>query len=229
MTHSFSISEALEKGWHLMRMHSGLIFQMMLSLFALQVVSTIVSRTLQGTLIGFLASFALGVLGIFMGVGMTLIALRLARGHAAHYQDLFPNWFVVLRFMCANILAGLVVLVPLLIGGLIIWGAWIANVPLLMVALCIATAIVCVYVVIRYSFVRFAVLDGAGIVESLSRSAVLTRGHIWHLILFLLVLILINIIGAVLLLVGLLVSVPVSLLAYAHVYVKLDVHHHPQS
>jgi uncharacterized membrane protein len=78
---------------------------------------------------------------------------------------------------------------------------------------------------VRYSFVRFAILDGARIQESLSRSAVLTQDIKWHLVLFLIILVLLNILGAILLLVGLLVTVPVSMLAYAHAYVKLDVHH----
>jgi uncharacterized membrane protein len=78
-----------------------------------------------------------------------------------------------------------------------------------------------IYLMVRYSMVRFAVIDGASVTDSLRKSAELTQGIKWHLLWFILAIIAINIIGAVLFLVPLLVTVPVTMIAYAHVYQKL--------
>jgi uncharacterized membrane protein len=89
-------------------------------------------------------------------------------------------------------------------------------------ALVIATTLVAIaYLSLRYSMARFAVVDGEGITDSLRKSAQETKGVKWHLLGFFLALIGLNILGAVALLVGLLVTLPVSAIAYAHVYLKL--------
>jgi hypothetical protein len=197
---TFTIGEALEFGWRKMREHNGLLLMVMLSLFALQVVQEIVSRTIGNTLVGALASIALAVVSVVMSAGLTLIALRLAEGHTAHYRDLFPWNRMVWYFFLASLLEGLAV-----VGGLIL------------------LILPGIFLAIRFAFVRFAAVEGADPVESLRVSWRATRGHWWHLLGFLLVLAAINILGALLLLVGLLVSIPVSMLAWAHVYHKLKV------
>ena len=66
---------------------------------------------------------------------------------------------------------------------------------------------------------------GAEILESLTISSKLTHGVKWHLLGFFIVLAALNIAGALLLLIGLLVTLPVSMIAYAHIYLKLKHHH----
>jgi hypothetical protein len=195
---TFSISEALQFGWHKTREHSGILFQVMLTLFALQVVQEMVSASIGRTLIGALASAALGILSIVISVGFTIIAIKLAHGHEAHYRDLFPWNRMVWLYFLASALAGLAV-----VGGLIL-----LVIPGIIVAL-------------RLSMVRFAIVEGARPFESLHQSWEATRGHFWRLLGLFLVLVGINIVGAILLLVGLLVTVPLSMLAWAHVYLKL--------
>jgi uncharacterized membrane protein len=79
-----------------------------------------------------------------------------------------------------------------------------------------------IYLALRYGMVRFAVIDGASVTDSLRKSAELTQGVKWHLLWFILSIIAINIVGAILFLVPLLVTVPVTMIAYAHVYQKLQ-------
>ena len=52
----------------------------------------------------------------------------------------------------------------------------------------------------------------------MSESHRLTRGHKWQLFGFVLLLLLINLLGLLALVVGLLVSIPVSTLAFVHAY-----------
>ncbi|HEY5383172.1 MAG TPA: hypothetical protein VIJ88_01310 [Candidatus Paceibacterota bacterium] len=198
MHHHFSIDESLRFGWQKTKAHSRLLFQVLLTFFAVQVSSAVVSRVLGHTLLGIAATIVLTICSIFLGVGLTVIVLKLARGERASYSDLMPKGELVWRFFIAGLLSGIFMAIGLVL--LIIPG---------------------VYLMLRYSMVRFAVIDGASITESLRKSAELTQGVKWHLLGFVLIIIALNIIGALLLLVGLLVTIPVTMLAYAHVYQKL--------
>ncbi len=198
MQHHFSIDESLRFGWHQTKAHSRLLFQVLLTLFAVQVASAIVSRVLGHTLLGVAATIVLAIATLFLGVGLTVVVLKLARGEHASYGDILPKGELVWRFLIAGLLLGIFMAIGLVL--LIIPG---------------------VYLMLRYGMVRFAVIDGASITESLRQSAELTRDVKWHLLGFLLIIIALNIIGALLLLVGLLVTIPMTMLAYAHVYQKL--------
>src|SRR3989344_3898665 len=198
----FLIGESFKFGWHKVRQHSALVFQVVLTLFACQVAIEIVQKVLAGRPLGVLAVIALCVVMAFLGTGATLITLKLARGQHASYADLLPPVALVWRFVCAAILSGLIVLAGLL---LIVPG---------------------VYLLLRYGMVRFVVLDGAGVTESLGKSAALTRGVKWRLLGFFAAVVALNILGVFLFYVGLLITVPVSMIAYAHVYEKLKARHH---
>jgi uncharacterized membrane protein len=63
---------------------------------------------------------------------------------------------------------------------------------------------------------------GRSPMDSFMDSVALTRDHLWEVFIFMLELLCINILGAILLLVGLLISVPVSLLATVHLYRTLQ-------
>lgn len=72
---------------------------------------------------------------------------------------------------------------------------------------------------LMFMFTTFIVIDrGLGPVDAMSESHRLTRGHKWQLFGFLLLLLLINVLGLIALVVGLLVSIPVSTLAFVHAY-----------
>ena len=197
------IKESLEFGWKKTRQHSGLLFQVLVTLFALQVMYAIVSRVLENSAIGFLAILALVFAEFVVGVGLTLVALRLAQGKHAEYKNIIPPADVLWRYALANLLAGLVIFVGFIF--LIVPG---------------------IYFMLRFSMVRFAVLEGAGVMESLRKSSKLTEGIKWQLLLFMIVMCLANLLGLLFFFVGLLVTIPVTLIAYAHIYQKLHAHHH---
>ncbi|TSC68524.1 MAG: hypothetical protein G01um101456_611 [Parcubacteria group bacterium Gr01-1014_56] len=199
---TFSIVESLKFGWEKTKQHSGLLFQVLLTLFALQVLYAMVSRVLEGSAIGFLAIVALMVAEFVVGVGLTLITLRIAQGKHVEYKDIVPPLQMLWQYALASALAGLIVL-----GGLIL-----LIVP-------------GIYFALRFSMVRFAVLEGEGVMGSLTKSSLLTQGVKWKLLGFLLIICLVNLLGAILFLVGLLLTIPVTTIAYAHVYQKLHARH----
>jgi len=199
----FLIGESVRFGWDKMHAHSALVFKVVLTILALQVANSIVQKVLAGTALGFVATVVLVAANFVLGVGATLIALRLAQHRAVDYQNIVPPVKLLWPFFAAAVLTCLAV-----IGGLILLvipGIWVA---------------------LRLSMVRFEVIEGAGIRESLHKSWEMTRGHALHLFLFMLALIVLNILGALVFLVGLLVSIPVTTIAYAHAYEKLKAAHH---
>jgi uncharacterized membrane protein len=151
----------------------------------------------QGQLI---AGFVGGLIGLAVG---TLVSLGLAnffiRAHDnianAALGDLWnpsPFW----RFLGAELLAGIIVFVGMLL--LVVPGI-IASLGL--------------------GFVPYLVVDrNTGPVESLKESWHITKGNKGRLFLLILVLIGLNLVGAVLLLVGLFVTIPVTMLSMVHAY-----------
>ena len=72
---------------------------------------------------------------------------------------------------------------------------------------------------LMFMFATFIVIERElGPIEAMKESNRITRGHKWNLLGFLLMLFLINLLGLLALVVGLLVSIPVSALAFAHAY-----------
>lgn len=241
MTHAFSIKEAIHFGWHKLKSNSRLVFGVVLTMFALQVASSMVENSLKDTVLGAVASLVLAVLGIILGAGATLIVLKLAKGEHAHYRDIVPAMGLVWRYFCTSLLTGIITFLPLMAGGLVSLailastgsinfseGAPIVGhevyFALAAVVILVSFAFA-VYFAIRYSFARLAVLDGADILESLKKSTKLTHNIKWRMVLFVLAIIVLNLLGLVALVVGLLVTIPISLLAFAHVYLKLKAHH----
>jgi hypothetical protein len=200
---TFSIKEAVTFGWHKTKQHSWVLFQVVLTLFALQVAQALVGKVLEHEVIGVLATAALFIAQGVVGIGFIRITLKLAKGEHAEYADVVPPWRMVWHFAAASLLAGIMIFVGFVL--LIVPG---------------------VYLALRFSMVRFAVLNGAGIMGSLKQSGKITHGVKWKLLGFFVVLGLLNIAGFLVFFVGLLVSIPVTALAYAHVYQKLHTHHH---
>ena len=72
---------------------------------------------------------------------------------------------------------------------------------------------------IGLSFVPYLVVDrGLGPIEALKESWRITKGHKWQLLLLFLALVGINLLGVLALIVGIFVTVPITMLAFAHAY-----------
>jgi uncharacterized membrane protein len=141
------------------------------------------------TLVGVLVS-------MLAGLGMTNFALRAHDNvEAVQISDLWhphPFW----RFLGAYFLSALIIA---------------AGYILLIVPGIIAS--------LGLSFVAFLVVDrGAGVIDSLKESWRITKGHKWQLLLLFLVLGLINLLGIIALLIGVIVTLPITLLAFTHAY-----------
>ena len=132
-------------------------------------------------------------------MGLIKITLKLLDKKETEINDLFSCSKYFINFVASGILYGLIILggfILLIVPG-IIWS-------------------------IKYKFFGYFIIDkGMGPVEALKASANITQGAKWDLFLFGILLALINLLGALALLVGLFVTIPTTLIATTYVYRKL--------
>lgn len=80
-----------------------------------------------------------------------------------------------------------------------------------------------VYFMMKYQFFSYAMIDkNLGIADAFKQSAEMTRGMIWKLIGFSLALLILNVAGALFFVVGLAVTIPVTMVAYTILYFTLQ-------
>ena len=139
------------------------------------------------------------LVGIFSSISLLTAALELSAGKKVLIKDLFKKYNVVLKYLVASVMYGVMVLVGLIL--LIVPG---------------------IYWALKYQFYKLLIIDKEmEPLEALRESARITRGHLWQLFGFFWLLIGINILGVLALGVGLFVSVPTTLFAVVFVYKKL--------
>jgi uncharacterized membrane protein len=197
---SFSIEHALGVGWNTFKAHWALLIGLAAAVLILGNLPQGLGNAAQGPrepggfqlLMGLLSL----VLQAVLSLGVTYIALRLVSGQSAEFGDLFARVSLVLNYLIASFLFGIVVAVGLIL--LIVPGIFFAA---------------------KLSFFPYFVVDdGAGPIDALQRSWALTNGVTLKVILFGIVLLLINFVGLLALGIGVLVTYPVSYLAHAYVY-----------
>jgi len=201
---SLSVGETLRFAWHTFTKRPGFFIGILLIITTLSgIVSRIFPAPTQDTtqmaltLLLFIIGIAFDVL---LKMGSINVVLQAHDEPAqAHLADLWaPRMFW--SYIVAGFFSGLIIMVGLVL--LILPG---------------------IYFALRFFFVPYLVIDRKLLpVQALKESWRITEGHLGELFLFLLALIAINLVGAIVLLVGLLVSIPVTMLAVVHAYRTLE-------
>lgn len=202
MQEVFSIGEALSFGWTKLKENSAVLLSGSVIIFALNLISSWASKSFEDGGFGIIG-LLLVIASIIVSIGYMIISLKVSRGEAVSIKDIIPPGKIGFNVFLVSILAGIIVVAGLIL--LIIPG---------------------IYLALRFMMTSYAVVDGAGIKESFSRSTHLTDGHKWQLLGFCIVLCLVNILGAIPFGLGLLVTTPITAVAAAHVYNKLKHAHH---
>jgi len=198
----FSIGSAVDFGWETFKKRPwffvGTSLVILLLNIAAGAVISVIDAGLTGSMdkttpISFMADL---VLGTFINMGVTAFYLNaydnpdtVSLASLWHPQ---PFW----KFLAASLLLGLAIVIGFLL--LIVPG---------------------VIFTLMFMFATFIVVDRElGPIEAMKESKRLAHGHKWALLGFVLMLALINLLGVLALGVGLLVSIPVSSLAFVHAY-----------
>lgn len=214
----FTFEEVFTFGWAKTKQHAWFV------VLTFIIVGTIISAVKAMFLLNI-------VVGLLVAFSLASISLTISRGHSFTFTDLFSVLLSqkrVTKFVALSILYSL----PALIAGssfsLVVIGIYSQN-PLFTLSALIVSAILtipAIYVTVRYKFFPFVVLEheDASLQDIIKMSYKLTANHFWILFAFLLCAAILNILGAIVMFVGLLITVPTTLFATAHVYNKLKEH-----
>lgn len=191
-TTRFSMNDALAFGWETTKSNLGLWIGTLLVALLVCAAPEILPKGAIRELVSFLLSS-------LVWLGIVRMSLRFCDGERPTIGDLFSGFPLLPQYIVATI----VVMVAVLVGLILL------IVPGIIIAL-------------QLFFYEYHIVDEeAGPFEALRRSSAITRGAKWDLFLFLLVLTGINILGALALLIGLFVTVPLSAIAMAYAFRQL--------
>ncbi len=147
-----------------------------------------------------LVSAAAWVFSQFLTLGLFSVVLKVCDGRITGYREIFQQGRRFPAFIAGS----------LLYVGLCIIGGLLLIVP-------------GIYWALTYSFYGFFIIDDAlGPLDAMKRSASLTRGFKWRLLGYWVLILLINVLGAIPFGLGLLVSAPVSMVSMAYVFRRLQ-------
>lgn len=198
---TFSQREAIGFGWNIAKSNLGFFLMVLVIVGLVNAVPEILRRTAtkDAPLQAAFVALAFTVIQQVMSMGLIKISLRFCDNEKPELGDLFSQFPLFFRYLGASILYVLIVLggfILLIVPG-IIWA-------------------------IQFGYVFNVVVDrGLRPVEALKMSSAITRGAKWSLLLWGIVLAAVNLLGVLALFVGLLWTIPTTLVASTYVYRKL--------
>ncbi len=203
--HTLPIGDCIRFGWETFKKRPGILigaFALVILISAIPGLLTPHPEIVEGqpppppTAFGMIMGLASLVISFLVGLGLTNFALRAHDDIAGVTIGDLWNPAPIWRFLGAEILATIIIFV----------GFLLLVVPGIIAAL-------------GLGFTPYVVIDrGLGPVESLKESWRITTGNKWRILLLGLALVGLNFLGLLVLIVGLLVTVPITLLAVVHAY-----------
>lgn len=195
-TTTLSISSLLTAGWELTKKRYVSLFV----LLGIVIVGMVVQQAVVGLEIPLLSTILNWVVSTVVSVATTLGLLQIVRGQEKlDFSKVWEEPKVLLNMFLTNLLLGLMVVVGLLL--LIVPG---------------------IYLALRYGMASILVVDeDLGPMEALQRSSKITEGKRLFILTFGIASVAVNILGALALGVGLLISIPVTSLAGILLYERL--------
>ncbi|HRH31111.1 MAG TPA: DUF975 family protein [Candidatus Paceibacterota bacterium] len=215
---TFSIREAFRFGWKEFKKAPW-------TYIGISVVLVIINWLGQAEYIGIVAS----VVGIAATLGITKITLNAVDGKKPEMNDLFSQWKLFWKYLGMVLLMLLIILIPVAIivatslsmASIAIASPELTPSPWIFVLLA-AMVVIIFAIVLRYMFTPYLIVDkNMKIVEAFKKSAAMTKGYRWKLLGMMFFALLINLIGVIALVVGVLITIMVTYLAQAYVYRKL--------
>lgn len=226
MNKSFSVGECFSVGWARFKEHAWFLVGMTLGIYILMLLFDYVIENIYNGIepTSLFLDILSNVVFYWLYFGMTVVILKIIDRKPYSVSDLFVFDKQVLLCIVGAILYGIMLgigFLPLILYGIMIG---IGFLPLIEYGIMLGIGffpliVPGIYLALRYGFFWYAIVDGRkGIVESFKESARITDGVKWNLLLFVFACIGVMILGALCLGVGMLVAVPVVMLATAHLY-----------
>lgn len=235
MTERISGPSAVSSAWGDFKKNWKFIIPATLLTAVVLIVLQIAQRSVQESIVlALIVALAATIIGIAITLGWSKVILKLARTHHADWNDFNTDKGSWLSYFLARVIYGLFMFAAAAVIGipmlLILGSAVAASVPLMIIGIILALAgvVLFLWIAIRYMLISFIIVDHPqmGAWSMMKESARLTKGHIVELFVFGLLLLLINIVGLLLLVVGLVITIPLSKMASGYIYEHLKGKHH---
>ncbi len=168
------------------------------------------------------------IFGFIFGYLFILTALKVYNNEKLELSKIssymqFTNLFW--NYVGGSILIGIGFMIAylLILGSFALTIHFRSIISLLFIVIAIVLSVFLVIYAIALSFWSYILIDqNKQIIESIKESYHITKGKKWKIFGILLLLAILNVVGAVLLLVGLLVTIPMTILSFVFLYKKLE-------
>jgi len=230
MDKRISVSLILSDAWELAKRNIWVLFGFtavqFLFIFLITVLLTAIFGGASGTGV-LLQNVILSLFDAFFAVAFYQVFLKLIDEDTnPEFPDFIPNLVKAINFLIVKLIIGLILVFVIAV----ISSVYFINSPEIdtsnpfswdLLPVFILIAIPIIFLTIRMCFVVCFIVDQeSGSLESISQSWAITKGHFWFVSLLFLVMLGLNILGAMALFVGLLFTVPFSslilIIAYRH-------------
>lgn len=201
-TKSLDIGKIFSNALNALQKNAVFFVEVILLLALVKIGGGILQRSLRGTGLAFLVSLVQYVLQIVIAIALLKGSLQSVDGKKPKLSTMYDEDIVgeIVNYFAASLISGFLVVIGLIF--FILPG---------------------IYFLLRYMFATLVVVDkNASFSVALSKSAQVTKGYRMQLGLLLFVLLILNIAGAVVFGLGLLVTVPISTLSLAYAYRSLS-------
>jgi uncharacterized membrane protein len=197
---TLSIKEAFKDGWSLFKGNKRTLVAATFVMMVASAFNRTPSRFFwEAGLSSLLIFVAIWIVNIILQIGWIKLLLKLIDGEVTSVKELIQHSGLFLKYIGAY--------------------AWFALGSTIGLILFIIPGF---YWILKYGFAPIIVIDEhVSIKAAFKMSGDITKGVKWKLLGLLVLMILVNIAGAVVLFIGLFVSIPVSMLAYLSIYRKL--------
>lgn len=230
MNKSLSVKMILADAWQLAKKNIWILIGFTAVQFAFILLITTILRSIFGGASGqgvLLQNVVLSLFDAFFGVAFYQVFIKLIdEDTIPEFPDFIPNLVKAVNFLFVKLIIGLVMVFIIgVISSIYFYNKQDIDTsnPFSWDLLPIFTliAIPLVFLTIRLCFVVCFIVDQeSGASESITQSWAITKGHFWFIALLFLVMLGLNILGAMALFIGLLFTVPFSslilIIAYRH-------------
>ncbi len=194
---TFSIKASLKAGWSLWKHHRKLLVLSTLIIVIFNFLSDVEG---EGSWILNIHGIVFGIIAMLLQIGWTKLLFKVNDGKETNLHELVQHFSLFWKYLGTTILFCLGSFLGLLL--LVVPG---------------------VYFILTYQFVFLLIVDRhMGVKAAFEESARITKGAKWKLLGFTVVSLLVNLAGFIALGVGILVSIPVTMLAYIHIFRLLE-------
>ena len=230
----FSKREIITSSWNIMKPHLSLLILAILFIFGLNLLLSALQEEILGDIKAQSILFTIAAFLFQMGLnlGMLRISLNIINNKEVNFSQLFGSFDVLIPYILATIVLIAILLIAASPGIILLlvsvsadWDSmsnleapddWSVIIPIILII------IPAVYISVRLQFYNYFLLDEeTGIIESIKRSAEISKGYVGELFLLGAVLSIIILVSIIPLGLGLLISIPLSTMATSYVYLKL--------